>query len=332
MRDWSQPLSSGSSSGTVSGHASDERTRSLPTRERPSSASGRMEGARSAAATSPRPPRRMARPTASRSPPSTDEWMSTSSASARASRMPSSTTMRRKPGRSPPSSALARSRRARPSLSDQNPATGTTGMTCSTATTPVTAGPVEAGSEALAAPRSTGSADPVGPGVAKAGVGSDSAVAGPSVGPGAAPGRDGSMVSADVSARATRNRDASPTRGPSSGSRASAGKEGAGSDGGAGTPSSSPAFRTATTKPSRPRRKRPASSATRRRDAISVRRVSMGASLIASGCLSSRSSTTGGNEVWPERLADPTGFEPAISSVTGWHVGPLHHGSRGEAE
>ena len=27
-------------------------------------------------------------------------------------------------------------------------------------------------------------------------------------------------------------------------------------------------------------------------------------------------------------LADPTGFEPAISSVTGWHVRPLHHGSR----
>ena len=27
------------------------------------------------------------------------------------------------------------------------------------------------------------------------------------------------------------------------------------------------------------------------------------------------------------RMADPTGFEPAISSVTGWHVGPLHHGS-----
>jgi hypothetical protein len=27
------------------------------------------------------------------------------------------------------------------------------------------------------------------------------------------------------------------------------------------------------------------------------------------------------------KLADPTGFEPAISSVTGWHVGPLHHGS-----
>ena len=27
-------------------------------------------------------------------------------------------------------------------------------------------------------------------------------------------------------------------------------------------------------------------------------------------------------------MADPTGFEPAISSVTGWHVGPLHHGSR----
>ena len=31
-------------------------------------------------------------------------------------------------------------------------------------------------------------------------------------------------------------------------------------------------------------------------------------------------------------LADPTGFEPAISSVTGWHVGPLHHGSRGEGD
>src|SRR5690606_29200508 len=26
-------------------------------------------------------------------------------------------------------------------------------------------------------------------------------------------------------------------------------------------------------------------------------------------------------------VADPTGFEPAISSVTGWHVGPLHHGA-----
>ena len=25
-------------------------------------------------------------------------------------------------------------------------------------------------------------------------------------------------------------------------------------------------------------------------------------------------------------LAGPTGFEPAISSVTGWHVWPLHHG------
>jgi hypothetical protein len=29
-------------------------------------------------------------------------------------------------------------------------------------------------------------------------------------------------------------------------------------------------------------------------------------------------------------MADPTGFEPAISSVTGWHVWPLHHGSRVE--
>src|SRR4029078_2700845 len=27
------------------------------------------------------------------------------------------------------------------------------------------------------------------------------------------------------------------------------------------------------------------------------------------------------------KMADPTGFEPAISSVTGWHVGPLHHGA-----
>ena len=26
------------------------------------------------------------------------------------------------------------------------------------------------------------------------------------------------------------------------------------------------------------------------------------------------------------KVAGPTGFEPAISSVTGWHVGPLHHG------
>jgi hypothetical protein len=27
-----------------------------------------------------------------------------------------------------------------------------------------------------------------------------------------------------------------------------------------------------------------------------------------------------------ELVAGPTGFEPAISSVTGWHVWPLHHG------
>ena len=33
-----------------------------------------------------------------------------------------------------------------------------------------------------------------------------------------------------------------------------------------------------------------------------------------------------------ELMADPTGFEPAISSVTGWHVGPLHHGSAASAE
>jgi hypothetical protein len=28
-------------------------------------------------------------------------------------------------------------------------------------------------------------------------------------------------------------------------------------------------------------------------------------------------------------MAGPTGFEPAISSVTGWHVRPLHHGPAG---
>ena len=27
------------------------------------------------------------------------------------------------------------------------------------------------------------------------------------------------------------------------------------------------------------------------------------------------------------KLATPTGFEPAISTVTGWHVKPLHHGA-----
>ena len=26
-------------------------------------------------------------------------------------------------------------------------------------------------------------------------------------------------------------------------------------------------------------------------------------------------------------MATPTGFEPAISTVTGWHVSPLHHGA-----
>ena len=30
-----------------------------------------------------------------------------------------------------------------------------------------------------------------------------------------------------------------------------------------------------------------------------------------------------------EVVAGPTGFEPAISSVTGWHVWPLHHGPAG---
>ena len=27
------------------------------------------------------------------------------------------------------------------------------------------------------------------------------------------------------------------------------------------------------------------------------------------------------------RLATPRGFEPPISTVTGWHVSPLHHGA-----
>jgi threonine aldolase len=40
--------------------------------------------------------------------------------------------------------------------------------------------------------------------------------------------------------------------------------------------------------------------------------------------LHARAHTPGGG---PGELADPTGFEPAISSVTGWHVWPLHHGS-----
>ncbi len=30
--------------------------------------------------------------------------------------------------------------------------------------------------------------------------------------------------------------------------------------------------------------------------------------------------------VWGD-LATPAGFEPAISTVTGWHVRPLHHGA-----
>jgi hypothetical protein len=41
--------------------------------------------------------------------------------------------------------------------------------------------------------------------------------------------------------------------------------------------------------------------------------------------------TGGGAQARPRRakVAGPTGFEPAISSVTGWHVGPLHHGPAG---
>jgi hypothetical protein len=31
--------------------------------------------------------------------------------------------------------------------------------------------------------------------------------------------------------------------------------------------------------------------------------------------------------VWSDRLATPGGFEPPISTVTGWHVSPLHHGA-----
>ena len=36
--------------------------------------------------------------------------------------------------------------------------------------------------------------------------------------------------------------------------------------------------------------------------------------------------STGGAERGAWKVAGPTGFEPAISSVTGWHVWPLHHG------
>jgi hypothetical protein len=28
-----------------------------------------------------------------------------------------------------------------------------------------------------------------------------------------------------------------------------------------------------------------------------------------------------------ESMATPRGFEPLISTVTGWHVNPLHHGA-----
>ena len=31
--------------------------------------------------------------------------------------------------------------------------------------------------------------------------------------------------------------------------------------------------------------------------------------------------------VWRNNLATPGGFEPPISTVTGWHVCPLHHGA-----
>jgi hypothetical protein len=31
--------------------------------------------------------------------------------------------------------------------------------------------------------------------------------------------------------------------------------------------------------------------------------------------------------IWELKMATPRGFEPPISTVTGWHVGPLHHGA-----
>ena len=31
--------------------------------------------------------------------------------------------------------------------------------------------------------------------------------------------------------------------------------------------------------------------------------------------------------ILPTKLATPGGFEPPISTVTGWHVRPLHHGA-----
>src|SRR6185312_6376168 len=45
------------------------------------------------------------------------------------------------------------------------------------------------------------------------------------------------------------------------------------------------------------------------------------------GAQEERPVRAGGRGVGRCDMADPTGFEPAISSVTGWHVGPLHHGS-----
>ena len=32
-------------------------------------------------------------------------------------------------------------------------------------------------------------------------------------------------------------------------------------------------------------------------------------------------------QVQNNEVATPAGFEPAISTVTGWHVRPLHHGA-----
>ena len=87
-------------------------------------------------------------------------------------------------------------------------------------------------------------------------------------------------------------------------------------------PSSVPASATATLSPSRPR----TTSIGRR--AVESRGI---AGILPEA--EERPVRAGGRGVGRcEVMADPTGFEPAISSVTGWHVGPLHHGSScGEA-
>ena len=37
--------------------------------------------------------------------------------------------------------------------------------------------------------------------------------------------------------------------------------------------------------------------------------------------------SAGNRKSWPDFVATPTGFEPAIFAVTGQYVKPLHHGA-----